>query len=343
MRVLWIALICCFCCVSGAAWGQTQADRDAAVAAGKEARELFRAGRYAKAFQLFSRAEATIHSPVFVLFMARCKWRLGELVEAKRLLTKVANETFEPDAPEQWRKARGDAEQELREVKRLIPRVVIQVQGAELSQVAVRIDGNLLNQDQLGRQVEVDPGKHILDADDGTGKVSETIDVAEGSGIHEVTLRIRRGAGPSGAGPAVPGAEPQPGGFVPDPGYVYKPPPARRSFSARNAAVWSWIFGGIGVAGGIATGIGAIVIDSDLDTQCGTDPCHPSFSGDVNAFHILGYTSTITLAVGSALIGTGVLVWVLSAPDEADEDDEDDSVDARLQLSPSSWGFEARF
>src|SRR5690348_13168824 len=75
------------------------ADRDLARSLADAGLELFQAGRVEDAAAKFEAAEAAFHAPTTLLYLARCKAKLGKLLAARALYRRLASEALAPDAP----------------------------------------------------------------------------------------------------------------------------------------------------------------------------------------------------------------------------------------------------
>jgi len=84
-----------------------------AVARGNEAVALYEAGRFADALTRFREADTLYHSPVFVLYEARCLRGEGDVTEARAAYRRLLDEAVAPDAPPVWKQAQADARAEL--------------------------------------------------------------------------------------------------------------------------------------------------------------------------------------------------------------------------------------
>lgn len=84
-----------------------------AVALGREGIQLYEAGRWAEAEAKLTEAEAVLHSPVFLLYIARCRRHAGRLLDARDAYRRSVDEQLAPTAPPAWRQALVDARAEL--------------------------------------------------------------------------------------------------------------------------------------------------------------------------------------------------------------------------------------
>lgn len=84
-----------------------------AVALGREGIQLYEAGRWAEAEAKLTEAEAVLHSPVFLLYIARCRRNAGRLLDARDAYRRSVAEQLAPTAPPAWRQALVDARAEL--------------------------------------------------------------------------------------------------------------------------------------------------------------------------------------------------------------------------------------
>ena len=96
---------------------------------------------------------------------------------------------------------------------------------------------------------------------------------------------------------------------------------------------------------GIGTGIGAAVVDADLDETCGERPCHPEEGGSVNGYYALTTTSTISFISGATLGAIGGILLGTAPSGESSEEAPAQDADAALTpaIGPGSVGLSGRF
>lgn len=280
-------------------------ERERAVELGRHAVELYNQRRWVDAHERFAKADALVHSPVFVLYMARAKRQLGELSAAKALYERVANETPPAGAPSPWTDARRDAGDELTALLPLIPRLTIVVQAPAGASVRLWLDDRSLEGE---RDVAVDPGDHRLGAQCEGLAVSRTnVRVAEGA--HEtVTVSPSCVAPPAIAAPI---AAPIPLPSLPAP-IVLSDDPTQRYAGISLVAI-----GGTALAVALVTGPMAVVYADDLASACDGDlVCPPARQDDVDTYYDLAHATTASLAIGGAAVLAGIITWATapSAP-----------------------------
>src|SRR5262249_45683700 len=152
-----------------AAQGSNPSQR--AVTLGYEADGLYAKSRWNEAYERFAQADQLAHSPVFVLYMARCRKNAGRLLEARSLYERTARETVSPDAPKPFREAVSDAATEREEVSRRIPSVRLTVTGAS-GPATLSVDGNAVPAGSTS--LELDPGDHEVKATAGERTVKKS-------------------------------------------------------------------------------------------------------------------------------------------------------------------------
>lgn len=272
-------------------------DRWRALELGRHGVELYNQRRWVEAYDRFSQAEAIVHSPVFVLYMARAKRQLGSLVEAETLCRRVMDEPLPEDAPPQWVDARRDAAEEHRALQPLIPKLTIQLQVPSEARTRVWIDEREVSGREL--PLAVDPGRRRVSAQCESGEpMSRVVKLAAGE--HQVLTLAPAcvAAVPVGSVPP----SPPPSAIDADPGG-----------SLRVGGVVLMIVGGASLAVGIGTGIGAIALDSDLADACNDDlVCPPDRQPDVDTYYALAHTSTATLAIGAAAFAAGLITYLVA-------------------------------
>lgn len=107
---------------------------------------------YGRAIELFSRAESLMHSPVFLLYLARSHRALGEFVAAVELFEQCETEPLNEDSPSAWRQAVHDATAERLDTRTVMPSVRLHLSGALIFPISVEL--------RLGKQ----PGGALLES-----------------------------------------------------------------------------------------------------------------------------------------------------------------------------------
>jgi hypothetical protein len=283
----------------------TPAAREQAIELGKQARELYDQGRWDDAYDRFSRAESLVHSPVFVLYLARSSRNAQRLIEARAAYRRLVSERIPATAPEPWREAQADAVTELAEVERRIPalRITVQTsQGLAAPDAAVSLDGRAVDPTARVAPLEVDPGPHHVVASRAGVSADREVVAVERVKVTDVLLTL------PGPAPHV--------GTLPEPRFVVASAPQARTNSAlRSWGITSITVGSILLAVGVGTGVAAIAADKSLESLCPGGDCPQSAASQVTTYYALGNTASATLVIGGALTAGGiVMVAVGSRP-----------------------------
>ncbi len=169
-----------------------------AAAAKKEARKLGDQGlafyqdqRWAEAYDKFQDADRTFHAPTLVLFMARCKDKLGALLEAREHYRSLLREAVTPDAPPQFVAAKDGAFRELEGLEKRIPSLVVELSGTAASEAAVSIDGQAISGKALREPIDLDPGRHtVVVTAPGHEPVSDDMELSDSDTVRTLKLVI---------------------------------------------------------------------------------------------------------------------------------------------------------
>jgi hypothetical protein len=248
-----------------------------ALALGYEGDGLYAKGRWAEAYDRFAQADALAHSPVFVLYMARCRKNAGKLLEARAIYDRVAGETVPPDAPRPFREAIADAAAERQELGKRIPSILVVVKGAPAGEVTVRVDGRAV---PAGTAVPLDPAAHRVVATRGGRTAEKTVVLAESAG----TVRVELGFDAA--------------------------PPAEVKGSLAPAAV-ALTVGLLGVGVGAVTGAIAAAKTSDIEDGCGDDGhCPTTSAGELDTANAFATTSTIGFVAGGVGLATALVLYL---------------------------------
>jgi hypothetical protein len=273
-----------------------------AVLVGRAALEAYHKADWTTALEAFSRAEAMSHSPVFLLFIARCRRNLGAWLEARSLYQKVASEQLDASAPEPWRTAVRDAARELEELEARIPSIVIIVENAPPN-ATVTFDGAPVGPGALGLQMRVDPGvHHIVGTEPAGAKVELEVRVEPSERAQRVALRF-----------GVPASPPEPGAFpqAPSAGGTDELP---RAHPTRRAAYVSGALGLVGVAVGTVAGVMALAKSKEVKDRCQGNDCLSSDRPGADAIRPYATVSTLGFAIGGVALATGAILLVLDPP-----------------------------
>ncbi|MEP7121805.1 MAG: hypothetical protein ABJE95_12875 [Byssovorax sp.] len=322
-----IALVALVALAPAAAVAQPAAPPDA-VTLGHEALDLYGRGDWEGAFQRFSRADSAAHSPVFALYMARCRGNQGALLAARDLFAALANESLPPSAPEAWQKARVDAATELTAIEARIPSVIIAVSGAPIEGAAVTVDDAAVAASALGKPIRLDPGAHTVAAKArGRAPITESIRLAEGPEPRRITLVI-----PAETPPLV--------ASTPPAVRVDRPPPIAPIAPTRGSLVPGIVALGAGAAGlglGLISGVIARGKADDVKGRCVGVHCLPGDADEGHAAQTLATVSTVGFVVGGAAAAAGITL-ILVRPGGSSPGSTS-STDARAALSPTAGGL----
>lgn len=284
---------------------------------GTQGIEDYQAGRHAEAHEKLERAYKLNPVPSLGLWSARAAAQVGKLVLASERYRAVTRTELGPKAPDAFKEAVRDAAQELPEVEARIPRLTVQVEGAEPNQVEVSIDGGKISSATLGMALPIDPGQHEIVGRRGEQEVKEIAVVPE-KARQLVTLRFE-GPPVAGTTPAalpVSPKEEKPEQVEPKPGAD------AGASSSGSPSPLTWVAFGVGAVGlglGVVTGLMAQSKESDLKDECPNDQCPPELHSDVDSMNQLATLSTIGFIVGGVgLAAGGVLLFTSGGNDGGD-------------------------
>ena len=284
------------------------AERQAARALADEGLSLFDAGRFAESFERFSKAESIVHAPPHLLYMARSKSELGELLLARDLYDKLGSEQLGADAPPPFVGAQESGRAEREALAAAIPTLTVVVTGAGAG-LALTVDGVTA---ALDAPLPLNPGEHeVRLASAGEAPQKRTVELAKGQ--HERIML--QGIGP------VPSPDPEPGSDS-DAGPL--------ATGLLPPAVLFGV-GALGLAVGTGTGVAALGKAGDLKDACPTNPCSPDNQGLADSANALGIASTVSFVVSGLAVAGGV-VWLVLEPPGSGE--EPAAVNVEAGLSP---------
>lgn len=285
------------------------------------------AGDWAGALSAFQSVARIKMTPQVRFHIARCKENLGRLNEALggyRLAEYEAGQAGDKDELLiEIQKAREALEKR-------VPKLVIE-RGEGAEAIKIELDGVVLGQSQIGREVNVDPGPHVVAGVLPGGKRFErTVEVTEGK---SETLRLDVPEGLTASEPA-----PNPGaGSKPTETATTSPKPETGGSSALP-----WVIGGVGVASLAASGVFYLMknnAEDELDKGCLGRVCPDTLSSTQDKGKTYATLTGVTLGVG--VVGVGVATVMLlssgssSPPERAPE--------VSLGIGPKSVTLGGRF
>ena len=169
------------------------------------------AGEFELSLIDFQASMAIQPSPNSRLYVARCQRALGKVGSAfvsYRLAMREATDRLNATGEKRYKATRDAATSEMAEIEAKVPRLTVTVPSDVPPDFVVHVDGATLPKEAWGASVEVDPGKHEVDAAGPRRKpFSSTLTMGEGEQrtvavvserIPSGTLRIVLGARPTG-------------------------------------------------------------------------------------------------------------------------------------------------
>jgi hypothetical protein len=256
-------------------------ERSAARTAATEGVTAYEAGEYQQAIDRFTRAEAIIHAPPHLLYIARSLAKLGKLVAADETYIKVVREQLSPDAPRAFVEAQQKAIEEEAALQPRIPRLQIEVDGPGKADATVTLDDTPLSQAMLGLARPIDPGTHALRAK-GKGVQSDLVKVTLIEGAKQtVTLVLK----PEEETPAAAPGE----------------APVQSDGSGTRAA--GWVALGVGAVGVV---VGTIFLAKNRSKRADADALCPGACPESRRGEIQALDDSADGAMGGAWFGYGL-------------------------------------
>jgi hypothetical protein len=176
-----LLLVACMVLLSPAAYASSDEQRAAARSLATKGSEAYKEKRFSDAVDLFSRAEALVHSPVHLLFMARAHEEMGQLVKAQEAYIKIVRESLSDQTPRAFRNAQRQASRELKKLEPRLGRLVVHVENPAGTKVMLTLDDAPVADVLVGVPMPVDPGTHEIRASaEGASTASEEVTIQEG-------------------------------------------------------------------------------------------------------------------------------------------------------------------
>lgn len=268
-----------------------------------DARELMDAGRYAEACPKFAESQRLDPAGGTVLNLARCHEKMGLLA--------TAWSGYREAAALARAEKRADrlkfAEQRIKALTPELPRLTVQVpEPSRLPGLVVSVQGAAIGEAAWGTALPVDPGKLVVRVT-APGRAPTEIEVTLAPKERkEVTIPLLESV-PEAPRPAP--VAPQPPAPAPAP----VPAPVADPTEDRAGTPWlGWAIGAVGVIGvgvGTYSGLRAISLRSESDTECPGEDCSDEgirLNEDAKSAATI---SNIGFAVG--VVGVGVGVYLL--------------------------------
>jgi hypothetical protein len=273
------------------------------------ARELMKRGNqlraardYEGALNAFRAADDIMHVPTTGFEVARSEAQLGQLVEARDMLARVAQIPARSDEPQAFKDAREYARLLDIEIGAKIPKIRLRVDLADNTRAAgdvvVSVDGENVPNAALDIPYAVNPGKHTIVANALDGRqAKEEVVVREGEESRIVLLL-------SGEMPTAPTPV----------GHEAPRETPRTAPTQRRPLVWIAFgtAGGAALVGGVA-GVASWARANSVSARCNGNQCPPSTYGDIDAAHTFATVSTISFVVAGVAAAVGA-VSLLTAP-----------------------------
>jgi hypothetical protein len=289
--------------------------------------EAYEKGQYELAARLLREDLKSNPWPTSAYYAGAALEQLGKLVEAAELYQEAIDLVL-PTGTEEYqvmqKRAQEDARRRLAQIRKRIPHLVLQLEGASPEQVTVTVDDAEVPASTLSQPVPLDPGSHQVVGRCGQEVVKlPPVTLAERQ-RQKLVLRFQCGRpAPSPASKA--------------------PAQADKGSSGSTGRTLGWVAVGVGSAGvafGAVTGaMGLVKLRRLKDEGCDDGGhCYPSQREDVDSYQSLRTWSTVGFYVGVPLIAAGVGILVWASPHQ-----EQGAGSVTAWLGPGSAGLSGRF
>ena len=177
-------------------------DKEALRQLSDDAATEYDEGLYGSALEKFQRAYSIAKVPTFAVWLARTNEKLRRLVIASELYQEALN--LQPN--DLWKgnkqqEAQKEAKTKVGQLRQVIPRLLIVVEGAAVNDIAVTIDDVTVPSALIGVERPADPGVRLIVARRGDEIKRETVTLAERD-KKTVTIKFDKPALPAAVGNA---------------------------------------------------------------------------------------------------------------------------------------------
>ena len=288
------------------------------------------AGDWAGALATFQDVARIKMTPQVRFHIARCKEHLGRLNEALggyRLAEHEASEL-------------GDKATELlEEVQRSrvalearVPKLVIE-RGPGASAARVELDGVAIGEAQIGTEISIDPGPHVVAGILPGGKRFEkTVDVAEGE-TERITLEPEGLEDDSAAPPVVvDGGDPE--------------PPRDAPAEEAGGSALPWVIGGVGVASLVASAVFFKMksdAEDELSSGCLGRTCPDTLEDTQSRGETYATLTGVTLGIGIVGVGVATVLLLTGRSPGPEQTGRGVTFDASLGSGSASIDLSGRF
>lgn len=297
------------------AYGQQvdSAARGAARALGYEGIQAFQAGDLPLAVDRLERAYQVLRVPSLALWSARALEKSGNWVEASERYLEATRLPIEDGSDRAVQEqAQAEARAAEAELRPKIPLVVIEVRGAEPSQVEVSCNGTSVNRALLGSGLPTNPGEVVVQGALGERRVEARTSALEG---RRSTVVLDFAPAADDASPA----DEAPGAAAVSMTAASPPPAAPRDAGAPRGRTQRWLgwgFLGAGaglvVMGGVTGGLALAEQGSLDDAGCNSGGgCPPGT--DISTINTMRILSSVGFIAGGVLAVSGATL-LLTAP-----------------------------
>jgi hypothetical protein len=301
----------------------TDAERAGARAAANQGADAFDQGKWAEAVELFTRAEALVHSPIHLSYIARAHLKLGHWVEAYELFNRIKREPLEAPISAPAANAVADANRQLSTLDAQLPYVTVLVKGTDTQGVSVTMDGAPMPSALIGVSHPVNPGPHKFRATSATQASSEQTVEIKPAARQTIELVLAPTAAATPVAPvAAVSAPPASSTAAPE------PPPSPAGNSGSSLRVGGYVALGVGVVG---VGLGTVFLlsanskqkDADAAFDACGGSCTPADRTKIDGLDsdaATGKTLALTsFVVGGLGLATGATLLVLSGKRKSSE------------------------
>jgi len=263
------------------------------------------AGDWAGALATFEDVARIKLTPQVRFHIARSKEHLGRLNEALGGYRLAEYEASQGGEKEQ--EILGEVQKARESLEKRIPKLTIE-RGRDAQAIKVELDGVVLGDPQVGKEITIDPGPHVVVGIVGPGRrFEQELSIKEGETqkiVLDVPEELRQAPEPA------PAADQQP---VPTPAPQGEAPPSKKSGSAAP-----WIVGGLGVASLAVSAVFYVRRNDakkELDEGCLGRTCPDTLRNTQKRGETDAAISGVALGVGIAALGASALMFLGGSSD----------------------------